>query len=47
MKRLKTYFFETGSQGGKIRKCSPRVFMWTVNPHTLGIDDAIAPPPNL
>lgn len=33
--RLKTRFFETGSQGGKIWKRSPHVVMWTANLHTL------------
>ena len=44
---LKTHFFENGSQGGEIRKHSPRAFMWTANPHTFQNDDAIAPPLNL
>ena len=30
---LKTHFFENGSQGGKIRKRSPPVLVWTVNLH--------------
>ena len=42
--RLKTHFLETGSQGGEIRKRSPPVLVWTVNPHTFRNDDAIAPP---
>ena len=45
--RLKMHFFETGSQGGEIRKRSTRVFMWTANPHTFQNDDAIAPPLDL
>ena len=38
--RLKTHFFEKGSQGGKIRKRSPPVVMWTANPHTFQNDTA-------
>ena len=47
---LKTHFFENGSQGGTIRKCSPPVFVWTANLsifHTFQNDDAIAPPLHL
>ena len=32
------------SQGEKIRKRHLRGLMWTANPHTLRINDAIAPP---
>ena len=41
--RLRTHFFDSGSQGGKIRKSSPPIFLWTANPHTFQNDDAIAP----
>ena len=47
MQSLKTHFSETRSQGGEIRKHSPRVFMWTANLHTVRNDDAIAPLLNL
>ena len=36
--------FLNRSQGGKIRKHSPPVFMWTANPYTFQNDDVIAPP---
>ena len=47
MQRLKMHFFENGSQGGKIRKCSPPILVWAANVHTLQNNDAIAPPLDL
>ena len=38
---------ENGSQGGKIRKRSPPVLVWTANPHTFRNDDAITQPLDL
>ena len=42
---LLTHLVETWSQGGKNGKRSPCILVWTENPHTLRIDDAITPPP--
>ena len=47
MAKLKMPLFENRSQGGKIRKRSPPVLVWTVNPHTFQNDEAIAPPLDL
>ena len=44
---LKTHFFENESQGGKIRKRSPSIFVWTAIPHTYQNNDAITPPLDL
>ena len=43
MQSLWMYSFETWSQSGKIRKHHPCVLVWTANPHTLRIDEAIYP----